>query len=445
MSRLVVKQPKPFWVELVAVPFSGEQSAGTTTALTLDSHAITRLTGAAYSESYVIEWSVLHPDRDDTYTATFSSSDANIATVDSGGSITVVAAGEVTISVTVTRASDSLAFTRSIPVSVDIYTYDSVDYIRNVAGSAGKAFDDGLNTLIQGKVPSTTKPRFSGRDLAVKSFTRNENFWGIGLSGLSAVSPNNSRGQNKRAGTAITKRHIVCAAHYPLSVGDTIDFVEDASGAVTAVTRTIIQAKTHPLYTGASGNYCYDVQVCLLDSDLPAEIDFMEVLPSDFENYTGGYKWMGTMGCSFDQEQKGISTLHGIITYGNYYGQKLSDHWFTHLSPSSMLNGVNYTPSALGVSSPANFVSPELAAASDEQYTFAEKIVSGDSGAPHCFVVGSKLLLVGLNTAPLLGSYLPSQIADLNQLIIDVDTLSSISTGYTVTEGDLSSYTDYSQ
>jgi len=441
--RLTVKQPLPFWLHLEAVPFSGDQVAGSSETLTEDSHFITRNTGATLVDSYVIRWDITHPRDGDSYTAVFASSNEGVATVDATGTLTVVSAGDVTITVTVTRTSDGVFVVDSIPVEVDINSSTSIDYIENANGSAGKAFDDGLEALITGGTPSTEKPRFSSRDLETKTFNRNADFWGIGLSGLSAISPNNSRNQNRRAGTAITKRHIICAAHFPLSVGDTVDFVEDASGATVAVTRTIVQAKTHPLYAGQSGNYCYDVQVCLLDSDLPAEIDFLEVMPSDSGNYHGEYYWMGSKGCTFDQEQKGLSTHHGLIFEGVYYGTELTDHWFSCLAPNSMLLGISYLPDLLGLSSPSDRVSPKLLLETDEQYTFAETIIAGDSGAPHCFILGSKLILIGLHTGSLFGIYLPNRISEVNQLILDVDALAGISTGYTVTEADLSSYATY--
>jgi len=441
--KLTVKQPLPFWAKLTASPFSGEQVAGTSATLTEDSHSITRITGATLADSYVIEWSVLHPKEEDNYTATFSSSDEGVATVDTSGKLTIVSDGEVLITVTVTRTSDGVFITNSVPVDVDITASTSIDYIENATGTAGKAFDDSLNALISGETPSSAKPRFSSRDLGTKTFNRNPDFWGVGLDGLSAISPNNSRNQNRRAGTAITKRHIICAAHYPLAVGDTVDFVEDSSGSNVAVTKTIIKAKTHPLYAGQAGGYCYDIQICLLDSDLPTEIEVMEIMPSDAGDYTGEYNWMASQGCSFDQEQKGLSTLHSILSPGYYYGTALADHWFNHLPPVMMLVGVSYIPNILGYTSPSDSFSPKLALETDEHYTFAEKNITGDSGAPHCFVLGSKLLLIGLNTTPTGGTYLPNRISEINQLILDVDALAGISTGYTVTEADLSSYPTY--
>jgi hypothetical protein len=357
--------------------------------------------------------------------------------------LTVVSDGEVTVTVTVTRTSDGVFMSNHIPVAVDITASTSIDYVSNTNGSVGAASNSSMGALLSGGNPATDKPRFSSRSLATKSFTRNANFWGIGLDGLSAISPNNSRSQNQRAGTALTKRHIICAAHYPLSVNDTVDFVADASGAQIAVTRTIVQAKTHSLYAGQSGNYCYDIQICLLDSDLPAGIDFMEVMPSNSVDFTGEYTWAGTAGCIFDQEQKGNSSWLGILGRGVYYGSYLPNHWFSHLPPASMLYGANYNPAQQGFSSTSDRVSPALVLQTDDQYLFAEKIVTGDSGAPNCFVLGTKLVLIGLNTYPSGGNYLPSRIPEVNQLILDVDALEGISTGYTITEADLSAYPTY--
>jgi hypothetical protein len=386
---------------------------------------------------------VLHPKEDYAYSAAYESSDEGVATVDANGTLTVVADGETTISVTVTRDFDGEFIVNSVPLEVDITAGSSIDYLETLDGSAGKSFVTGLAARISGQDPVTAKPRFSTRDLGTKTFTRNADFLGIGLAGLSAISPNNSRGQNTRAGTAITKRHILCTAHYPLNVGDTIDFVEDAGGAKVAVTKTIVQAKTHPLYAGQSGNYCYDVQICLLDSDLPPEIDIMEVLPSDAGDYCGEYNWVGSHGCAFDQNQSGSSTLHGILSDGYYFGASINQHFFSHITPSSMPLGVNYNPLTLGYSSPSDHFSPHLVLETDDLYKFSRRVTTGDSGAPHCFVLGSKLLLVGLNTSPVGGVYLPNVMDDINQLIEDVDTLQGDITGYTVTEGDLSSFPTY--
>ena len=166
--RLTVKQPLPFWFQLKAVPFFNDESPGSSVTLTEDSHFITRITGADFSDSYVIEWEVLHPNEEDSYTATFASSNEDVVTVDATGTLTAVSTGEVTIAVTVTRSSDGLSKVNSIPVLVNFSAGSSIDYIDNANGSVGKAFDDNMNALISGESSTIAKPRFSSRNLSTK-------------------------------------------------------------------------------------------------------------------------------------------------------------------------------------------------------------------------------------------------------------------------------------
>jgi hypothetical protein len=144
--RLTVKQPLPFWAGLRATPFSGEQVAGSSVTLTEDSHSIERITGATLVESYVVNWTVLHPKEDYAYSAAYESSDEGVATVDANGTLTVVADGETTISVTVTRDFDGEFIVNSVPLEVDITAGSSIDYLETLDGSAGKSFVTGLGS-----------------------------------------------------------------------------------------------------------------------------------------------------------------------------------------------------------------------------------------------------------------------------------------------------------
>jgi hypothetical protein len=53
------------------------------------------------------------------------------------------------------------------------------------------------------------------------------------------------------------------------------------------------------------------------------------------------------------------------------------------------------------------------------------------------------LLLVSTFTTPKAGPFYGDLTSALNSTIAEVDALAGISTGYTVTEGDLSAYTVY--
>ena len=125
--KLTVKQPLSFWADITSSPFSGEQVAGTVTNLTEDSSNIERIQEATLANSHTINWEILHPDTEDRYTASYASSDEDVATVNSDGVLTVVSDGDVVITVTITRASDGTSKSNSIEVRVDITTGSSID------------------------------------------------------------------------------------------------------------------------------------------------------------------------------------------------------------------------------------------------------------------------------------------------------------------------------
>ena len=220
--------------------------------------------------------------------------------------------------------------------------------------------------------------------------------------------------------------------------------MSNVSGSTTAVTRTIQKVKNHPLYRGQSGNYSYDIQICLLDSDLPSDVDIMETLPSNQQDYTGQYGWISTANVVFDQEQKGTTRMLALTPgRGSYDGTILPTHWFNTCNSTLMEYGISYEPGPLGYSTTSDHFSTRQVPTTDKLYLLNENIIVGDSGAPNCFVLGSKLILIGLNTSSSGGIFVPNLISDINQLIIDVDTLAGISTGYALTECNLSIYPTY--
>ena len=85
---------------------------------------------------------------------------------------------------------------------------------------------------------------------------------------------------HKQAGTAITPRHVVFAAHYPLKVGTTMTFHDRAGNAHK---RKII--KRSSLLKRAAGDRS-DILVALLDTPLPPSIKTYRLLPPrpDYEH-----------------------------------------------------------------------------------------------------------------------------------------------------------------
>lgn len=105
-------------------------------------------------------------------------------------------------------------------------------------------------------------------------FTLNPKFWARGVD-FSCVSPWNSASGNLRAGTLVSKRHIVYASHFPLAIGTRLSFV-DEKGMVCPCRLTA--GKVVP------GT---DIMVGLLDYEVTPNIRPAKILPPDFEKYIG--------------------------------------------------------------------------------------------------------------------------------------------------------------
>lgn len=105
-------------------------------------------------------------------------------------------------------------------------------------------------------------------------FVPNPSFWAKGID-FSCVSPWNSGGGNLRAGTLISKRHVVFAKHFPLWKGLRIVFV-DGEGNVC------------PCYIdGKKGIDGTDIMVASLNAEVTPNIHPAKILPYDWEKHIG--------------------------------------------------------------------------------------------------------------------------------------------------------------
>ena len=110
-------------------------------------------------------------------------------------------------------------------------------------------------------------------------FPRNPDFWLKNVD-FSCASPWNDAHGPLRAGTAISKRHIVYAKHFPLALGTRIAFV-GVNGDVS-----------HYALRAARGVDGTDIMVGLLDYELTPDVHPAKVLPSGFEKrLVEGSKW----------------------------------------------------------------------------------------------------------------------------------------------------------
>lgn len=263
--------------------------------------------------------------------------------------------------------------------------------------SLGKAASESVDSRIAGLDPALTKPIFTTQDHGAEIYVRNVNFWAADLAQrLTCISPWNSSGGNTRAGTLITPRHIVFAAHYEISENSTIRFITADNQVVT---RTMVGRRRHPDY----GVLFPDLTVGVLDSDLPPSITHCLVSPGDFEKFMPSILELRVPGLVLDKQENGL--VHDLDRLTEQVRYRLSD------DPHRAL--------------------------------FSEEIIGGDSGNPAFLIIEDQLVLQTVWTlgGGGIGTDTGDFIADLNQMIADVDALAGNGgTGYTLTEVDLSTY-----
>ena len=131
--------------------------------------------------------------------------------------------------------------------------------------TANKLLNKNPNT--SSLIYSSQDPYFNG----LGKFIRNPNCWLNGVTNISCFSPAQLSGANwwQRAGTLITRKHVLFAAHFQTSVipgGTPLVFVDDNNNVIR---RNIIQ---YGLDRDSGGIYGTDISIALLDSEVPSNI-----------------------------------------------------------------------------------------------------------------------------------------------------------------------------
>lgn len=149
--------------------------------------------------------------------------------------------------------------------------------------------------------PSKGKLGFP-RCLFEKPFPVNEKFWLKGVD-FSCASPWNDSCGSQRAGTLISKRHVIFAKHFPLWKGVRIVFV-DSEGEV---------CPCHVAATKALEK-C-DIMIGLLDYEVTPNIHPAKILPEGYAKHIGDGKGLPIV--TFNQhEQMFLSQVGGISSNG---------------------------------------------------------------------------------------------------------------------------------
>jgi hypothetical protein len=292
---------------------------------------------------------------------------------------------------------------------------------RYADGSLAKHIGDSVDALIEGKTPATSKPLFTTINHSTATYLRNQNCWANGLAGLTGFSVWNSATPKKHA-TAITPEHVIFCGHWPLSEGSTVRFVT-ANNQV--VERTLAKVKREPTFVSVFGTAYPDFQIARLNEPLPASIEPLPLLPSDYVSYlpsrifsdVGGgwyHNWYYIPGVVTDQDCNALLFRFSMITY------KATSIYYDAQPVST---GGNYDPTQFPV-----------------RASFGEAMIDKDSGNPMCLVINGQLVLLSAVTTPgPKGTAFHEHIAMIDQLIDDVGR-----NGLSLSYADLSGFTDYS-
>ena len=212
-----------------------------------------------------------------------------------------------------------------------------------------------VNQRVAGADPAVCLSRFADyppsrgklgfpRCLFEKPFPANEKFWLKDVD-FSCASPWNDSCGTERAGTLISKRHVVFAKHFSLWKGVRILFV-DREGEVCPcnVEKTKDIAGT-------------DITVALLNAEVTPSIHPAKILPDDFNKYIGDGRGLPIVTLT-RKERAVLAEANRIPTNG--------------------------APAAVRVRKPRSVARERL----------REEIVGGDSGNPAFLLVGNDLILL---------------------------------------------------
>lgn len=217
---------------------------------------------------------------------------------------------------------------------------------------------------------------YSSQDPYQKRFIRNPSCWINGVSNISCFSPAQLSGAtwSHRAGTLITKRHIVYAKHFAISIlpsGTPILFVDENNNVVT---RNLVSQ---------AADTDSDITIGLLDNEVPDNIKIASVLPPDFVKYFPTGK--SFLVVSLDQEEKAILRLCFSLQDNQFYTGELNAAW----------------------------IDPALSKYSN----FCEQIVIGDSGNPSFAIINNELVLLGCWYSIAYGPHIGARYTVVNNLI----------------------------
>jgi len=372
---------------LIVDPIIRTISSSSSGVITQNDIILVQTSGSTTITDYQVNLQQLIPG---TYDVSIYSNNSGVILGSNAGSIASgVSAGSTNL---VAISSDGSFSIANVIVSGVVGTVNT-SFSDYASDSLAKEVNDSVDNRISGLNASTAKPIFSTQNHNTPSYVRNSGCWVNDLD-LTSISPWNSTQGSNRAGVLISPRHIIFAAHYQINNGSTVRFVDNNNNIVT---RTMVNKLTHPEYTP----YYPDLTVGVLDSDVPNTIGFVKILPQNWSDYLPSLSFIYRLPCLvLDQEEKAlISELRSLGTAASFF---------------------NPTDSV--------------------RFAFFESIISGDSGNPAFLLIDDELVIITVWTFGGAGS--GTSILFHKDVINTM--MSTLGGGYSLTEIDLSGFTDYS-
>lgn len=254
------------------------------------------------------------------------------------------------------------------------------------------------------------------------AYPRNASCWlaDVDLSPVS-VANRDSGGSwgHHRAGTFITRRHVVFANHYAPSANAEIRVTNPAG---TVFTHTVLGY--HGASTGA--DVLSDLKVAVVTPALDASITPMKVAgPWIMQGLTPSGAtatyYMGGVAVWIDQEKD---------CYASHIGNRTTT--ISSSIASGTFNSSAFTDIVL--EGKTEFADSQIASPYLESYSGFVKIpISGDSGSPVMLIIGGEPVLLWVWFTSLTGTPAFASTSLLNARIAAADTAAGISTGLTVT------------
>ena len=308
---------------------------------------------------------------------------------------------------------------------------DTHNFIEMVAGSAAYHCSEQLDTMIGGDLSNYGGSETAPHTGEIKLFTteehtseppvyvRNQNAWCASLgSALNCISPWNTQAHHKRAGVAVSPVHILFAAHYHVSAGQTMRFVLQDNSIVE---RVILGTQTLSEYAWGTYGLPNDITLGLVDP-LPSEVGFAKVLPSDYKDY---FPSLGRYSAWKDSDGAYHPAAYALPVMTVDQEEKCLITEFLKNDNDTITNYVLTYPEGRGNSS--------------RRGDFSEKKIDGDSGSPSFLIIDGELVLIGVLTSGGAGggSNIVNHKAELNQI------MTQLGGTYQLDEVDLSGFTNY--